>query len=67
MVMGNFKGHSDRVTCCALSEDGRLLISSSEDCTVKVGFTMLGGSPSPEGVLLLVSFPNDLHGLLKVI
>ena len=37
MVLGNFKGHKYAVTCCAISANGKLAVSSSWDCTVKVG------------------------------
>ena len=36
MVLADFKGHTNSVTCCALSATGKLVTSSSEDCTVKV-------------------------------
>ena len=36
MELADFRGHSDMVTCCALSNSGRLLVSSSEDHTVRV-------------------------------
>ena len=36
MVLADFKGHKDSVTCCALSASGKLVASSSEDNTVKV-------------------------------
>jgi hypothetical protein len=36
MVLADFKGHKDSVTCCALSASGKLVASSSEDHTVKV-------------------------------
>lgn len=36
MELADFRGHSDMVTCCALSNSGRLLVSSSEDNTVRV-------------------------------
>ena len=36
MVSANFVGHTDRVTCCAIVSKGGLLVSCSEDNTVKV-------------------------------
>ena len=36
MVLADFKGHRDMVTCCALSASGKIIVSSSEDLTVKV-------------------------------
>ena len=36
MVLSEFKGHTDRVTCCAIANTGRLIVTSSEDNTVKV-------------------------------
>ena len=36
MELADFRGHSDMVTCCALSDSGRFVVSSSEDCTVRV-------------------------------
>lgn len=36
MELADFKGHSDMVTCCVLSDSGRLVVSSSEDTTVRV-------------------------------
>ena len=36
MVLADFKGHKDSVTCCALSASSKLVASSSEDTTVKV-------------------------------
>ena len=36
MVLADFKGHENSVTCCALSSSGKLVASSSEDNTVKV-------------------------------
>ena len=41
MVLADFKGHKDSVTCCALSTSCKLVISSSEDNTVKVGRGLL--------------------------
>ena len=43
MVLANFKGHKDLVTCCALSRSGKLVVSGSEDCTVKVSDMRGGG------------------------
>ena len=37
MVLGSFRGHKNTVTCCAISANGKLAVSSSEDNTVKVG------------------------------
>ena len=36
MVLADFKGHNNIVTCCALSRSGKLVVSGSEDCTLKV-------------------------------
>lgn len=36
MVLGDYKGHKDDVTGCDLAPSGKILISSSEDCSVKV-------------------------------
>ena len=35
-VLADFKGHKNTVTCCALSSSGKLVVSSSEDKTIKV-------------------------------
>ena len=39
--MADFKGHTDTVTCCALAVNGRLVVSCSEDCTVKVSLNII--------------------------
>ena len=36
MELADFRGHSDMVTCCALSNSGKFVVSSSEDNTVRV-------------------------------
>lgn len=36
MELADFRGHGDKVTCCALSTSGRFVVSSSEDNTVRV-------------------------------
>ena len=49
MVLAEYKGHTDRVTCCALSKAGRYVASSSEDSTVRVSIhnVMYMGASSP--------------------
>ncbi|XP_064383959.1 apoptotic protease-activating factor 1-like isoform X2 [Halichondria panicea] len=36
IVLADFRGHTDQVTCCDLLRSGKLAVSSSEDNTVKV-------------------------------
>ena len=50
MVQADYKGHKDHVTCCDLSPSGKLVVSSSEDCTVKVS-VWVGGWPLLVSVL----------------
>jgi len=36
MVLADYKGHKDRVTCCDMTKNIKYIVSSSEDNTVKV-------------------------------
>ena len=36
MVLADYKGHTDDVTCSDLAPSGKYVVSCSEDCTVKV-------------------------------
>ena len=49
MELANFKGHKDVVQCCALSRSGKLVVSGSSDCTVKVCWGGNGKWESGEG------------------
>ena len=42
MVVADFKGHKDMVTCCTMSASGKIIVSSSEDLTVKVRGLFVG-------------------------
>ena len=42
MVLADFKGHKDMVTCCTMSASGKIIVSSSEDLTVKVRGLFVG-------------------------
>ncbi|XRB11729.1 hypothetical protein RI054_03g15620 [Pseudoscourfieldia marina] len=35
-VLATMEGHTDRVTCCAISADGSMLVSGSSDCTMRM-------------------------------
>ncbi len=41
MVLADYKGHTDDVTCSDLAPSGKYVVSCSEDCTVKVHRTHL--------------------------
>ncbi|CAI8008599.1 Uncharacterized WD repeat-containing protein alr3466 [Geodia barretti] len=47
MELADFRGHSDMVTCCALSNSGKFVVSSSEDNTVRVWETHRKTSIAP--------------------